>query len=273
MRPEQSVVRHSIVELADGTALAVQESGRADAPALLLLQGQANSHTWWTRLRERFADTHRTITFDYRGTGGTRAAEDKWSTSLFADDAREVLDALGAPRAFVYGTSMGGGVAQMLAIQSPGHVERLVLACTSPGGAVAVERSQEVRRELSQPDPRERTRALLRLMYTPDWFGHGRRSQLLGDPTMTSRAQALHLRVSARHDAADRLGEVAVPTLVMHGSDDLMAPVVNAQLIAERIRGAELVTIAGGRHGFFDEFAGDVSSTVRRFLRGRAGDV
>jgi pimeloyl-ACP methyl ester carboxylesterase len=110
-------------------------------------------------------------------------------------------------------------------------------------------------------------------MYTPDWFGHGRRSQLLGDPTMTSRAQALHLRVSARHDAADRLGEVAVPTLVMHGSDDLMAPVVNAQLIAERIRGAELVTTTAGRHGFFDEFAGDVSSTVRRFLRGRAGDV
>jgi pimeloyl-ACP methyl ester carboxylesterase len=119
---------------------------------------------------------------------------------------------------------------------------------------------------LAQPDGHARKRALLDLMYTPAWFGHRRRSQLLGDPAMTHRSQTLHLRASGRHDAAERLFEIRVPTLVMHGSDDRMAPVVNAEIIADRIRDAEAVITPEGRHGFFDEFEHEVTSTVRLFL-------
>jgi 3-oxoadipate enol-lactonase len=249
----------------DGARLAYQLQGPEDAPPLLLLQGQANSHSWWDGLREPFGGRHRTITFDYRGTGETEAAPGEWTTASFAADAVAVLDHLRYERVHVYRTSMDGRIAQWLAIDHPERLSRLVLACTTPGGPHAVERGQDVRRVLAQADPHARRAALIDLMYTPAW-PHGERSTLLGDPTMTPDAQRRHLRVSARHDAYDRLPQIAAPTLVLHGSDDRMAPAENAHLIADRIPGARLTITPGGRHGFFDEFAETVNRDVAAFL-------
>ena len=243
--------------------LAIQVLGNELAPALLLLPGQANSHRWWDGLREPFADRFRTITFDYRGTGESESSGGEWTTASFAADAVAVLDELGIQRAAVYGTSMGGRVAQMLAINHPERVSALVLACTTPGGKHAIERGQDVRRLLAEPDRAKRRAALLELMYTPAWSGD---SNLLGDPALTADAARRHLRVSAGHDAWDGLPRIAVPTLVLHGSDDRMAPVENAALLGDRIPGARVSITAGGRHGFFDEFAESVSREVLDFL-------
>lgn len=262
-------MRHATTETSDGARLACQVHGPEDGPPLLLLQGQANSHRWWEGLREPFAETYRTVTFDWRGTGRTHADTHgaDWSTSSFADDAATVLDALGIARADVYGTSMGGRVGQWLALRHPSRVRKLVLACTSPGGRPAVERSQEIRRSLAHPDAAVRRRALLELMYTPAWAAeHGRGSTLLGDPTMSPAATRLHLRVSGRHDAADQLHRISTPTLVLHGADDLMAPVQNARFIADCVPDAVLQITPRGRHGFFDEFAETVTPRVLRFL-------
>lgn len=254
---------------ADGSELAVQTSGTG--PALLLLPGQSNSHLWWNGLRERFADAFTTITFDYRGTGASRAEVTResvaeWSTRLFADDAVRVLRALGLPRADVYGASMGGRIAQWMAIEHPESVDHLVLACTSPGGALGVERSRDVRRRLADRDPRVRRETLLDLFYTPAWRDSGRRSLLLGDPTMSARALTGHLRASDAHDASARLHEIGAPTLVLHGDADLMAPVANAHSLHGEISGSELALTVDGRHGFFDEFAEEVTARIRRFL-------
>ena len=218
-------------------------------------------------MRESFEQSHRTISFDYRGTGSTVAPESDWSTASFAEDAAQVLRSLDLVEADVYATSMGGRVAQMLAVDSPALVRRLVLACTSPGGEHAVERSNAVRTALAHPDARVRRERLIDLMYTPAWRDLGRESHLLGDPAMTWRARALHLRASNAHDASDRLREITAPTLVLHGEADLMTPVANAHHLAKHIPGAELETVPEGRHGFFDEFRDQVSSGVQRFLR------
>lgn len=266
------------VTVPDGARLAVQVDGPEDAPLLLLLPGQANSHRWWDGLRDDFHGTQvpvarRTVTFDYRGTGGTQAVEDRaWSTRSFAADAAAVLDALGPDGPVdVYGTSMGGRIAQWLAVDRPDLVRRLVLACTTPGGPGALERDRKVRRRLGDPDARARVHHLLEYMYTPAWFvpgpdGARPRSTLLGDPGMTPTATRLHLRVSDGHDASAHLAEIGAPTLVLHGSDDLMAPVENAHLLVEGIPGAELAITDGGRHGFFDEFRATVHPHVLAFL-------
>lgn len=256
----------STVVTPDGAELAVQVAGPDHAPTVLLLQGQSNSHHWWDTVGPDVAATFRTVTLDYRGTGDTRADLSPWSTSLFAQDAAHVLDALEVPSAHVYGTSMGGRVAQMLAIEHPHLVDRLVLACTSPGGPIAAERSQDVRRRLADPDPRARRDAMVDLFYTPAWSRTHTVSTLFGDPTMSARAQQLHLRVSAQHDASERLQEIVAPTLVLHGSDDQMAPVANAAAIAERIPGAVVEITPGGRHGFFDELRSVVTPRVVEFL-------
>ncbi|HEX8970480.1 alpha/beta hydrolase [Oryzihumus sp.] len=258
-------MRTTTVPAADGFPLAVQVTGREGGPALLLLQGQANSHRWWTGLREAFEADHRVITMDYRGTGGSRGPAAAWSTASFADDAAHVLDALGVASASLYGTSMGGRVAQVLAGTRPQLVDRLVLACTSPGGRHARERSTDVRRQLAVPDA-DRRRALHRLFYTDAWPHSPEDSHLLGDPTMTADEARAHLHASARHDAWEVLPRVTAPTLVLHGTDDLMVPADNAALIASRIAGATVHLHPGGRHGFFEEHADEVVPLVRAFL-------
>ncbi len=254
-----------VVSRGDGTRLAVQLRGEASAPTLLLLQGQASSHTWWDGLRERWEDTYRTVTLDYRGTGDTRAPDGPLTTDLLAEDAVAVLDALDLDQAHVYGTSMGGRVAQVLAGQHPSRVRSLVLACTSPGGEHAAERDNDVRRALASSDPDALARTMVELFYTPAWGYDPTRSNLFGDPTMTAADRQRHLRMSAAHDAWDLLANIDCPTLVMHGADDRMTPASNAEALARRIPGARTHIHPRGRHGFFDEFADDLHPTLRSF--------
>jgi pimeloyl-ACP methyl ester carboxylesterase len=273
------------IGMRDGFPLAVQVSGPEDAPALLLLQGQANSHEWWDGLREDFEPQFRTITFDYRGTGGSRATDGsrpdtgdvrgadgsrgelgELSTTSFAADAAEALDHLGVGSAAVYGTSMGGRIAQMLALDFPERVSALVLGCTTPGGPHSVKRPREVGQNLARLRGEEHTRYMFDLFYTPNWTVSPTYSKLLGDDTMTTAESAAHLRISAGHNAWDRLPEITAPTLVIHGDEDRMNPVENARVLHERIPGSQMLILPGGRHGFFEEFAEVVTPAVVRFL-------
>lgn len=250
----------------DDFPITVQVSGPLEAPALLLLQGQSNSHEWWDGLRSDFEPDFRTVTFDYRGTGGSRGTLGELSTSTFAEDAAEVLDHLHIDRAAVYGTSMGGRVAQMLALDFPERVGALVLACTTPGGPHSVKRPREVGQSLAKLRGDEHTQYLFDLFYTPAWTVAAQYSKLLGDNTMTKQESAAHLRISAGHNAWDRLPEITAPTLVIHGDDDRMNPVENATLLHERIPDSRLLVLPGGRHGFFEEFAEVVTPEIVRFF-------
>lgn len=264
-------MRRLSVTTPDGFALSVQTGGRPDDPTLLLLPGQANSHAWWDRVRPGFESRFRTVTFDYRGTGSSRGPVDAWSTALFAADAAHVLVQLDVPTASVYGASMGGRVAQHLAAAHPHLVDHLVLACTSPGGPHARERGPDVRRALAVADPEARRETLHRLFYTHAWPHGPGASTLLGDPTMSRDEARAHLRASADHDAWDVLPGVSAPTLVLHGTDDLMVPADNADLIAQRVPDAVLRLHQGGRHGFFEEFAETVTPQVLSFLTQQDG--
>lgn len=256
---------------ADGTRIAFQVSGTG-AP-LLLLSGQSSSHRWWTRVRPDFDADRRVLTLDHRGTGDSDAPPGPYDTRGFADDAVAVLDHLGIERADVYGTSMGGRVAQWIAVRHPHRVRRLVLGCTSPGGTHAVERSAAVRRALADPDPAAARRALLDLMYTPEWLARNPGPYwTLGDPTMSRRARHEHLLASKGHDAWDALPAVTAPTLVLHGDQDELNPTANAPLLAERIPGARLQLVPGARHAYFEERRDVASPAVREFLAGETVD-
>ncbi|GAA2454089.1 alpha/beta hydrolase [Actinomadura vinacea] len=252
---------------ADGVGLAHQVGGGGEP--LVLLAGQANSHRWWDGVRRDFEHTHRTITLDYRGTGDSDKPDEPYSTRGFAADVIAVLDDLGIDRAHVYGTSMGGRVAQWVAADHPERVASLILGCTSPGGAHGIERDDSVRKSLAQADPEAVTRALLELMYTPAWLAdHPGPHNTTGDPAMPGFARRRHLAASARHDAWDVLPAISAPTLVVHGSDDVFNPAANAPLLADRIPGAKLFLVPGARHAYFEEFREVASPAVVRFLSG-----
>ncbi|MFJ9446298.1 alpha/beta fold hydrolase [Kitasatospora sp. NPDC101235] len=249
----------------DGVRIAYQVQGEG-AP-LVLLAGQANNHHWWDGVRDDFHAVRSTITLDYRGTGESDKPDEPYSTEVFAQDVIAVLDELGVDRADVYGTSMGGRVAQQLAARHPNRVDALVLGCTSPGGPHSVERDNDVRRSLAQPQPTAARQALLELMYTPDWLAtHSGPCHTLGDPGMPAHARRRHLAASNQHDAWDLLPGISAPTLVVHGSDDLLNPTANAHLLAHRIPDARLHLIPGARHAYFEEFRAVASPLVLDFL-------
>ncbi|AEW99668.1 alpha/beta fold hydrolase [Streptantibioticus cattleyicolor] len=249
----------------DGVRIAYDVQGDG-ASTLVLLAGQANSHRWWDGVRDDFHGVRRTVALDYRGTGESDKPDTPYSTEVFARDVIAVLDALGVDRADVYGTSMGGRVAQQLAARHPDRVGALVLGCTSPGGPHGVERGDDVRKSLARPQPQAR-RALLELMYTPDWLAtRPGPYHTLGDPGMPAHARRRHLAASDRHDTWDLLPGITAPTLVLHGSDDLLNPTANALLLAHRIPGARLHLIPGARHAYFEEFRSVASPLVLDFL-------
>jgi 3-oxoadipate enol-lactonase len=187
-----------------------------DGEPLLLLAGQANSRRWWDPVRDDLAARHRTVALDALGTGASTPPDGaEYSTRRFAEDAVAVLDAAGIGRAHVYGTSMGGKVAQWLAIDHPDRVGALVLGCTTPGGPLALVAGREVVGPLAGPTAAAR-RALAELMVTPAWLDRhpGGADAVLGDQTMTQAARRGHRIASGRHDASAALGRIGAPTLV-----------------------------------------------------------
>lgn len=245
----------------DGTRLHYSISG-AGAP-LLLIAGQSNSHKWWSSVGADFAAGFTTIVMDHRGTGSSDKPNSPYSTQLFASDCIAVLDDANIPSAHVYGTSMGGRIAQWIAASYGSRVSKLVLGCTSPGGPNAIERSAEVRKSLAQVDQMKARKALVDLMYTPAYRGP---FNTLGDPGMPPYARKLHLLASGEHDAWDVLPTIAAPTLVVHGSEDIFNPTENAPLITARIPGAQLELVEGARHGYFEEFRSVATPLVMDFL-------
>lgn len=255
----------TIAHAQDGTALACQRRG--DGYPLVLLAGQANNHHWWDGVRADFHDTHSTITLDTRGTGASGKPQGPYSTRQFAADVIAVLDHLGIERADVYGTSMGGRVAQWVAADHPDRVRRLVLGCTSPGGPHAVERDASVRRALAQADPQASRRALIDLMYSPAWVAdHPGPYRVLGDPGMPPHARHGHLVASNGHDAWDALPRITAPTLLLHGDEDRLTPPDNLPLLAARIPRTASHVFPGARHAYFEERRAEAGALVRAFL-------
>lgn len=253
------------VRAADGTMLAYQTQGTG--PALVLLAGQANNHHWWDGVRDDFSGARRVITVDYRGTGSSGAPDTLYSTAGFADDVCTVLDHADIEQADIYGTSMGGRVGQLLAVLHPDRVRRLVLGCTSPGGPHSIERDPVVRGALADPDPATAEKALLQLMFTPGWLArHPGPHTVLGDPAMPAYAKRRHRIASDKHDAWDLLPQISAPTLILHGSDDVLNPAANAPLLAKRIPGARLEMLPGARHAYFQEFRETAAPLVLEFL-------
>ncbi|MGD9750644.1 MAG: alpha/beta fold hydrolase [Acidimicrobiia bacterium] len=262
------------VGAADGTPLNVVLGGDPAAEPLLLVSGQGSDHSMWDPVVVDFDAAFRTIRWDARGTGASgKPQEPPYTITGFAADAVAILDALGAPRAHVYGISMGGRIAQRLAISWADRVGAVVLGCTTPGNAHGVARPPEVDAAMANrpTDPTEALRQQLERMVSPgyaashpDYVAALRRR---AENPIPVYAQKLHYAASEGHEAWDELPGVAAPVLVIHGTDDLVNVTANAPLLAGRIPGAELVLIEGGRHGFFVEFREQASAAVIDFLR------
>ncbi len=253
----------------DGIRLYYEEIGQGEP--LLLINGQGGDHTGWDGVRDDFAGRYRVIVFDHRGTGQSdKPTEPPYSTRGFAQDVISILDHLNIPRAHAYGISMGWRIGQWLGIDHADRLGTLVLGCTTPGNAHGVRRAAEVDAIMTNRsgDLQEALTAMLETVFTPGWIATHPEvvTQALQGPQIPAYAQRLHYLASEGHDSWDLLPTIKAPTLVIHGSDDRLNPTENANLLAERIPGAELYIVEDGRHGYFVEFREEASRVVNDFL-------
>jgi pimeloyl-ACP methyl ester carboxylesterase len=165
---------------------------------------------------------------------------------------------------------MGGRICQWLAIDHGERIGALVLGATTPGPAHGVPMSAEVDALWLHPptDPIAALHALGPLFWTPAWIeAHpGDAMKVMEAPPLPEYARLLHYQASKEHDAWELLPTIRNPTLVIHGSEDRLNLTANAYLLAERIPGAELYLIEGGRHFYPQEFRQEAGRVVSEFL-------
>jgi 3-oxoadipate enol-lactonase len=234
-----------------------EEQGHGDP--VLLIMGLGATLELWHRVAPMLSAKYRTILFDNRGAGRSDAPPGPYSIPQMADDARAVLDAAGAVTARVFGASMGGMIAQELALNHPVRVHSLILGCTAPGGQAAVPAAREVGAALAArmtlPIP-QAVRAMVPFTYdasTP-------RLRVEEDIAIRERTAIGNDAFSAQYQAIrswpgtiDRLHALAMPVLVIHGETDQLVPPENGRLIARAIPQSTLVMIPNASHIFFTD--------------------
>jgi 3-oxoadipate enol-lactonase len=244
----------------DGTQLYYERRGEGEP--LLLIQGMSGTHlAWGEPFLGALGDDLDVVAYNHRGVGESGPHEGAVTTVGLADDAAGMLDALGWETAHVLGISMGGMVAQELALRHPGRIRTLVLGCTYPGGTDAQLADPALIQELAgamlsgdrELALRTGFAANLSAAFAGDeanWGPFHAMATGLPVPVPVIMAQ---MQAVIGHDTSARLSAIDTPTLVIHGTEDRMLPARNGELIASLIPDARLELLEGVGHMFWWE--------------------
>ena len=257
-----------------GVRIAYEELGAGEP--LVFVHGLGYDRRGWGSLPALLTDDFRIVLVDNRGVGESDEPEGPYSVAQLADDVVAVLDDAGIERAHVFGVSLGGFIAQELALSHSTRVNRLVLCSTSPGGPHAFPMPERGVDAFSRYPAMERE-AGLRLMVENSLGAHGvrERPELVEEIVAyrLERAPSVaawqaQLAASRAFDAYDRIAQIAAPTLVIHASMDTVIDCRNGELLAERIPGARIERIPDRGHLVMWQEGAMLAPLVRDFLHG-----
>ncbi len=245
---------------------------------LILIPGFASGAWNWFRQIDELAKDFRVITFDPRGIGQSEIKDlpdlTNLSMKIFVEDVAQILDELKIERANVLGASFGGFVAQEFALEFPARVNKLILACTSAGGAGHVKPDIEILRAFT-PDPNltvgERIRKFIRPAFTDEYNAANadeveKVCQMREASEVADAVYFAQLQTAFLFDASERLGNIENETLVITGDKDSVVPMDNSINLSNKLPHATLKIIENGSHLFFVENAEEFNRAIKNFL-------
>ena len=248
---------------------------------LLLIQGMSGTHVSWGEpflapLREHFE----VVAFDNRGIGLSAPVDGPFTILEMAEDTAALMDELGLERAHVVGISMGGMIAQELALAHPERLRSLTLGCTYCGGPgsqlMPEENARKLMEGMASGDREKAIRAGYEVNLSPAFRADEGRFAAFHEmaTTVPAAKQTIELQVQAifGHDTSGQLGEISIPTMVVHGTADGVLPYPNGELIASLMPSAHLETLEGVGHMFWWEQPGVSADLIREhaLVAGRA---
>lgn len=258
----------------NGIQLGYEIAGRGDW--VVLIGGYTMTKEAWGSQAGALAREFRVLTFDNRGVGESTVPGDPFTIADMAADTVALMDFLDIKAAHIFGVSMGGLIGQVLALDYPGRVKKLVLGCTTHGGRHAVQPEKEVMEILAKAAdpgvPREEAYMMrAQVVFAPAFLEKEKdRLQMLMRQSLahwpTPRGAAGQMAALSRFNVRHRLGEIRCPTLVITGAQDRMMPPENSRLLAEAIPGARLEILEGAGHSFFLEKPEEVNRILRDFF-------
>ena len=248
---------------------------RGSGTPLLLIESWGYASWMWFRQLDAFTSQHTCIIFDNRGVGLSDKPDEPYTISMMAEDAASVLEAAGVEEAHVLGVSLGGFIAQELAISRPELVRGLVLVSTSCG-VRGIPMPLETFKVLNLPKGTMPLRDWLRMRLLPAFSERFVKER----PDVVERVLDFYIankppthaiwrqaQAAASFDSLDRLDRIKAPTLIIAGSEDRVVPPENAKMLLERIPSSRLVLFKGCGHLLFIERAEDFNKLVLDFLK------
>ncbi|WP_337287361.1 alpha/beta fold hydrolase [Candidatus Methylomirabilis sp.] len=249
-----------------------QEGGHCEP--VVWIHGLGIDHRVWTLQMPLFTQHFRCLAFDNRDTGQSDRTPSSYTIKTMADDALRLMDALAIDKAHVVGLSMGGAIAQELAIAHPTRIKRLVLVSTYTSsdrrGADVLNSFVLMRARFSRE---EYARATSPWVFTYQNYRIPGLVELaitrfLEDPYfIPADVYAHQVEAAMSHFAEDRLSRIAAPTLIVAGDEDIMTPMRFARTLHQQIPGARLAVIQGGGHALILTHAEEFNQLVLSFLK------
>lgn len=244
----------------------------SDGPRVLLLMGFGMRGDMWQPQIEALHADHQLCIVDNRGVGDSECPPERWSMADMAEDARRVLDTLQWPRAHVVGVSMGGMIAQELALAHPERVLSLALIATHAGGPLTwLPTFQGIRCFLRAQtgNPQRRLRALQDLLYPPDFVARYDSKQLAERMRRAGRRAPIaslrsQLRAVMGHDTRSRLDRLRMPTLVVRPGEDILVRPRACDRLATRIPHARVLRLDEAGHGAIFQCAHTLNPALRQ---------
>jgi len=255
----------------DGRSLYYEVHGEGEP--LLCVHGLTVDTLGWALQLPSFAERHQTVIFDNRDVGQSDYAAGDYEVSDMAADALALADELGLESFHLLGISMGGAIAQEIALAAPERVSTLTLTVTFPRGGAWAHKLAETWSMRVQEMPHERhIDELMLLNHSEEFYGNAEgvsfiRGMILQNPhPQKPEGFARQLGASSRHDALDRLPSLDMPVHVIGGERDILVPVWKSVELAEIIPGAKLTVLDRAPHGLSLERAEEYNAIVLDFI-------